>query len=127
MKTKWVSIEAVKTFHHMMLVEHGGLSGVRDSAGLESALARPKNLQLYEHPSLCDLGASYTYGITSNHPFVDGNKRTAFLTGVTFLYINGIQLTAPEPNAVSIMLQLSSGEIEEKDMSAWYKSYHVIR
>ena len=126
MNPKWLSLDAVKAFHHMMLVEHGGLAGIRDNAGLESALGKPLNLHLYEAPTLCDLAAAYTYGITSNHPFIDGNKRTAFLSGVTFLYLNGVQLTASESSAVSIMLQLSNHQIEESDMSAWYKESHIL-
>lgn len=104
-----------------MLFEHGGSAGVRDEGLLDSALARPQNLLRYEKASIFDLAAAYTFGIAKNHPFVDGNKRSAFLAGYIFLALNGFELTAPEADATLQVLGLAAGEITEKDYSAWLK------
>ncbi len=102
---------------------HGGPEGVRDLGVLESALARPKNLFAYNElpPSLVRLAASYAKGIIANHPFVDGNKRTAFTVSVTFLRLNGLQLTASKEDRVLMFWSLADGEITEDQLAKWFE------
>lgn len=101
----------------------GGPEGVRDLGLLDSALARPKNLLAYseETPSLAQLAASYAKGIVANHPFVDGNKRSAFTVSVTFLRLNGLQLTALREERVLTFWGLAAGEITEDQLAEWFK------
>lgn len=95
----WIETYVVLAMHDRLLAEHGGPSGLRDSGLLESALARPRQLLTYDQPDLAALAASYVVGIIRNHPFVDGNKRTGFMTGYVFQARNDLQLTASEcPN-----------------------------
>lgn len=89
MNWRWLSRRVVTSVHLKQLQRHGGGQGTRDEAMLESALARPQNLAAYGTPSVFELAASYAFGIARNHPFVDGNKRTAFVSAVLFLRING--------------------------------------
>ena len=84
MNVEWIAYETVLIFHDAQISEHGGAGGLRDEGGLRSALARPENLAAYGEPDLFDLAAAYARGITQNHPFVDGNKRTAFVVAVAF-------------------------------------------
>jgi death-on-curing protein len=109
--------------HEEALMLHGGPEGVRDLGLLESALARPKNLYVYsdEPPSLARLAASYAKGIVANHPFVDGNKRTAFTLSVTFLRLNGLQLTATKEDRVLTFWGLAAGEIDEDQLARWFE------
>ena len=101
---------------------HGGPEGVRDLGLLESALARPKNLLAYANqaPTLAQLAATYAKGIVANHPFVDGNKRTAFIVSVTFLRLNGLRLTAAKEDRVRTFWKLAAGEINEAELAAWF-------
>jgi death-on-curing protein len=105
------------------LAEHGGLEGVRDLGLLESALARPENLFCYsdQAPSLAQLAASYAKGIVANHPFADGNKRTAFIVSVTFLKLNGLHLTATKEERVLTFWSLAAGEISEEQLAQWFE------
>jgi death-on-curing protein len=105
-----------------VLMLHGGLEGVRDLGLLESALARPKNLFAYsdQTPSLAQLAASYAKGIVANHPFVDGNKRTAFTVSVTFLLLNGLRLTAAKEERVLMFWSLAEGSISENQLAEWF-------
>jgi death-on-curing protein len=109
--------------HEEALMLHGGPEGVRDLGLLESALARPKNLLAYseETPSLASLAAAYAKGIIANHPFVDGNKRTAFTVSVTFLRLNGLQLTATKEDRVLTFWSLAAGEITEGQLAEWFQ------
>jgi death-on-curing protein len=111
------------------LAAHGGLEGVRDLGLLESALARPKNLSHYsdQTPSLARLAAAYAKGIVANHPFVDGNKRTAFTVSVTFLKLNGLQLTAPKEDRVLTFWGLAAGEISEEQLARWFEANTALR
>lgn len=99
----------------------GGADGVRDEGLLESALARPENLAAYGDPDVFDLAAAYAFGIVRNHAFVDGNKRTAFVTAALFLDLNGKSLAAPEPEATATMLAFASGEVSEAEFAAWLR------
>lgn len=113
-------IEAV---HLDQIREHGGLIGIRDENALESALTRAKQRWTYEETTdLPRLAADYAYGISSNHPFRDGNKRVAFLAAVIFLGLNGLDLDAPEDEVVEKMLSLASGELDETDLTEWLRS-----
>jgi death-on-curing protein len=119
----WVLKQAVLAFHDESLAEHGGPSGVRDIGLLESALARPQNLLAYseEEPSLCRLAAAYAYGIASNHPFFDGNKRTAFITALTFLRLNGLRVTGEMTERYLIFYSLAEGSVTEPQLAAWFE------
>jgi len=118
----WIRQDVVLAMHEEALMLHGGPEGVRDPGLLESALGRPKNLFAYseEAPALARLAASYAKGIVANHPFVDGNKRTAFTVSVTFLRLNGLQLTAPKEERVLTFWALAAGEITEEQLSEWF-------
>jgi len=107
--------------HDRLLAEHGGSAGIRDQGLLESALARPKNLFAYEKPSLFELAAAYACGIVKSHPFIDGNKRTGFMTAYVFLGINQIEVTAPESDVVLKTRAVASGELSEDAFAAWLK------
>lgn len=107
--------------HGRLLAEHGGDPGIRDPTLLDSALARPQQLLDYGDPDICDLAAAYTSGIVRNHPFVDGNKRTAFMAGYVFLASNGLRLTAPEVGVVQAVTLLAESEIDESEFAAWLR------
>jgi death on curing protein len=121
----WISKLLAITIHDRQLAEHGGLSGIRDSNMLESALARPQNLSVYGTPDAAELAASYGYGIAKNHPFVDGNKRTAFVACELFLDLNGWELTASDVNCVLIMLDVAAGEASEVEFADWIRRNSV--
>ena len=114
--------------HEESLALHGGPEGVRDLGLLESALARPKNLLAYSEnpPSLAQLAAAYAKGIVANHPFVDGNKRTAFIVSLTFLRLNGLQLTAPKEARVLTFWGLAAGEISEGELALWFAEHTAV-
>ena len=125
MKWRWLKEEVIIAVHDEQLVEHGGAEGVRDSGLLSSALARPKNLDGYEMPSVFDLAAAYATGIVRDHPFVDGNKRTGFLAAYMFLALNGWELDAPEANAAAVILELAAGKVDDTQFSVWLKENSV--
>lgn len=108
---------------------HGGPEDVRDLGLLESALARPKNLFVYSEQtlSLAQLAAAYAKGIVANHPFADGNKRTAFTVSVTFLRLNGLQLTASKEDRVLTFWSLAAGEITEAGLAVWFAEHTAVR
>jgi death-on-curing protein len=115
----WLDSRTIRAIHLALLAEHGGLPGVRDEGLLDSAMARPKNLAAYEAPSLAQLAASYGFGLTKNHPFLDGNKRVGLAAIAVFLDINGYELIASQPDAVTTMLQLAAGDLDEKQLARW--------
>ncbi len=118
----WIADEALLILHEESLAEHGGAEGIRDLGLLRSALARPKNLFAYEGVTdIPRLAACYAAGITRNHPFVDGNKRAAFLALGLFLAINGWKLVADKADATSVMLDLAAGALGEEDLAAWIR------
>ena len=114
-------IDAV-IMHDMELAAHGGSSGMRDAGMLESALMRPRNLWVYAEtsPTLTRLAAAYAFGISSNHPFVDGNKRTALVVSFAFLDTNGTAVTGTQEDAYSTILGLAAGEIDELQIAEWF-------
>ncbi len=118
----WVLRSVIDAVHDMQLAEHGGASGVRDEGLLDSALARPKNVYAYGETDLCALAATYAAGIAHNHPYIDGNKRTAFLAAYIFLQINGLELKADEISAAKTMVALASGEIDKEAYADWLRT-----
>ncbi len=119
----WIRLDAALAMHEEAITFHGGPGGVRDLGLPESALARPKNLFAYaEHaPSLARLAAGYAKGIVDNRPFVDGNKRTAFIVALTFLLRNGLVLTATKEERVLTFWGLAAGEVSEEELAAWFE------
>lgn len=119
----WVPRLVIEAVHVDQIREHGGLIGIRDENGLESALARARQRWEYEpETDLARLAAAYAFGICSNHPFRDGNKRVAFLAAVIFLGLNGLDLIAPGTEVVEKMLALASSELDEDGVAAWIRS-----
>lgn len=120
----WVLRDVVVAVQRMLLSEHGGLSGIRDEALLDSALSCPQNLFAYREPvSIFDLAASYSYGLALNHPFIDGNKRVALTVAAIFLEINGYTLNAPEAETVITFELLASGKFTEKQLASWFQDF----
>lgn len=117
----WLSPDVVLAIHEEQLAEHGGGEGIRDVGLIESALARPMNLAAYGSPDLPALAAALGYGLARNPPFVDGNKRTAYVAAETFLLLNGLALTAGDAECVVVMLDLAAGDLTEKGFVAWLR------
>jgi len=119
----WMDAADAVIAHDLELDAHGGSTGIRDAGLLESALARPKNVWAYAEsmPSLAKLAAAYASGISSNHPFIDGNKRTALLVSFAFLDVNGLEVTASQEEAYLTILGLAAGEISEEQLSLWFE------
>ena len=122
----WLTRPILEALHTDQIREHGGGAGIRDEGLLESALARPQQRWHYgAEPDLADLAASYAFGIARNHPFVDGNKRAALVAAYTFLAINEVELEAPEPETVHVIVGTADGTVSEEELSAWIRS-HLI-
>jgi len=119
---RWLSSRLIHAVHDEQLAEHGGGAGVRDENLLRSALARPQQLSHDGDPDVADLAASYGFGIARNHPFVDGNKRTAFVAMELFLTLDGSELLATDADAVLQMLALAAGQLTEADFAHWIRS-----
>lgn len=117
----WVADAVALAMHREQIAEHGGGDGVRDSGLFESAMARPQNLAAYGDPVAADIAASYAFGIARNHPFVDGNKRTAAAVSETFLVLNGHVLAATDAEVVVTFLALASGELTEHELADWFR------
>ena len=117
----WVRDDVALAVHERQLAEHGGASGVRDRGLFESAMARPRNLALYAEPDAAALAAAYAYGLARNHPFIDGNKRTAWVIARLFLVLNGANLVFDKVDAIRVMLALAAGEIGEDELAHWLR------
>ncbi|HQS95658.1 MAG: death-on-curing protein [Novosphingobium sp. 17-62-19] len=117
----WVIPEVARAAHAEQLAEHGGPDGVRDQGLLECAMARALNLAQYEEPDVAALTAAYAWGIARNHPFVDGNKRTAAVIAETFLVLNGYILDASDAKVVVAILALAAGELTEDELADWFR------
>jgi death on curing protein len=122
---RWVSRAALLLLHDESLAEHGGAAGIRDNGLLDSALARPLQLASYGEPppDVAALAASYGLGLAKNHPFVDGNKRAAFLAVGLFLAVNGQRLVASQADATLTMLAVAAGELDEAAFASWIRSH----
>lgn len=120
----WLTKHEVIAMHDMQLSWHGGASGIRDEGLLESALARAQNIATYseETPSLAILAAAYGSGIARNHPFVDGNKRTALVATFTFIERNGVKVTASQIDAYHAFYDLAAGKLSEEDLAKWLEA-----
>ena len=121
MTWRWLREDVVIAMHGEQIAEHGGSPGIRDAGLLSSALARPQNQVAYGKPSVFNLAAAYAFGVIQNHPFVDGNKRAGFLAAYVFLDLNGWELVASEAEAVSAVMALATGEMDEAGFSDWLK------
>lgn len=119
---KWLRTDTVLAIHKLQIAEHGGDDGVRDIGLLESALARPRNVEAYEPGAdIARLAAAYGFGVAKNHPFIDGNKRTALVATRTFLLINGFSLDASQKEKYLTFLSLAEGGLTEVDLSQWLR------
>jgi death on curing protein len=119
---QWLTRRMVGAFHEDQLRTHLGRPGIRDENLLESALARPRQKWHYGERDLIVLAAAYGFGLASNHPFIDGNKRVAFVALATFLRLNGLRLQTPEEDVVKEILALAAGERSEEELAAWVRS-----
>ncbi|KQT78629.1 type II toxin-antitoxin system death-on-curing family toxin [Methylobacterium sp. Leaf466] len=117
----WLTSDLVQAIHARQLKMFGGPAGLRDIGALESALGRPLNRAAYGEVDLAELAAAYAFGIAKNHPFVDGNKRAALLSLVTFLGLNGIDFLADEAEAVLMIRGLAAGDVDETGLTRWIR------
>ena len=118
---RWVREDVAFAIHDGQLAEHGGPEGVRDAGALESALARPRNLAAYEQRDAAALAAAYAYGLARNHPFADGNKRTAWVVARVFLATNGRRLEFDPRDAVRTIEALAAGTLSEPELATWFR------
>ncbi len=116
---QWIAKQVVLSIHDRQIAEHGGSSGIRDTDLLESALNRPLNLAAYGQPAVHELAASYGYGLAKNHPFMDGNKRTAYVVTRLFLALHGVSLNAAPMDKVRTFEKLAAGDIDEAELAHW--------
>jgi death-on-curing protein len=123
----WINRQALLLLHGESLVLHGGASGIRDAGLLDSALMRPQNLAAYDKPDVFDCAAAYAFGLAKNHPFIDGNKRAAFLACGLFLHLNGRRLTATQADATLTMLALAAGDLDEAAFAGWLRAHTAPR
>jgi death-on-curing protein len=123
----WIDKAVVLIWHNELLAEHGGAPGVRDEGLLESALARPRNLHAYseQSPSLFRLAAAYAGGILRNHPFIDGNKRTALVVAIAFLELNSVTFSAPQQETHLTFLELAARRVSESKFASWLQRHSV--
>lgn len=119
---RWLSAVLVHALHDLLVQEHGGLPGLRDEGLLDSALARPLHLRAYGTPDLFDLAARYASAIVRDHPFLDGNKRTAFVAACVFLEDNGLEVELPEIEVVERMVALAAGSLNEAEFARWLEA-----
>ncbi len=124
--TVWLSRPLIVAIHDEQLRAHGGAPGVRDVGLLESALARPLNRAGYGEPDTAELAAIYALGIISNHPFIDGNKRTGYVALETFLALNGLRFPVSDADAVITTLRMAAGDITEAETIAWVRVHAAL-
>jgi len=123
--TIWLSRALILAVHDEQLAQHGGASGIRDAGLLESALARPANRAAYGDPDIAELAALYAIALARNHPFVDGNKRTAYVALELCLRLNGLRFPVSDAEAAVVMLQLAAGEISDEEFTTWVRQNAV--
>jgi death-on-curing protein len=121
--TVWLSRQLILAIHDEQLAEHGGALGVRDEGLLESALARPLNRASYGEPGMAELAAVYAIAIARNHPFIDGNKRTAYVALETFLALNGCGFPVGDAEAAVVTLAMAAGDMPDEEFTDWVRSY----
>jgi len=119
----WIEAQDLLALHGRLIALHGGTSGLRDEALLQSALARPQQYYAYaDPPDIIDMAVAYTVGILGNHAFVDGQKRTGFVVGILFLELNGYRFTAKEETATQAVLELAAGTLDEVGYTAFLRA-----
>jgi death-on-curing protein len=118
---RWLLVEEILVAHERQIARFGGMPGIRDQGILESAIARPQNKWVYEPSELADLAAAYAFGLAKNHPFVDGNKRVAFVAMMMFLRLNGVRFAPQQEAATAAILGLAAGEIAEAGFARWIR------
>ena len=123
----WIQPAVILAVHEEQLAEHGGATGIRDPGLLDSALARPRCLAAQGNPDVAALAAAYGFGLARNHPFVDGNKRTAFVAVELFLMLNGTSLQAEDADCVLTMLALAAGDLDEATFAEWLRRHSAAR
>lgn len=122
-KWTWIERSVILAAHEEQLAEHGGNSGIRDAGLLDSALSRPLNRAAYGKPDVAELAAAYAYGLATNHPFVDGNKRIAFVALELFLALNGYQLAADDAECVMSLLAVAAGTMKGDALADWIRRH----
>ncbi len=122
---KWIDKAILLAVHDRQIAEHGGGQGIRDEGLLESAINRPVNLAGYGQPAAADLAAAYAFGIARNHPFVDGNKRTAWVAARLFLMVNAVEIAFDKAEATVMMQQLAAGDLSEDEVTRWFRD-HIV-
>lgn len=124
---RWLDINLIIAIHKRQIAEHGGSDGIRNTGLLESALARPLNIAAYEpNADIAQLAAAYGFGIAKNHPFIDGNKRTALVATRTFLLLNGYQVAASQEEKYFTFIALTDGSLSEDELAAWLRERLVV-
>lgn len=118
---RWLGSRIIYAVHDRQLAEHGGRDGIRDQGSVESALARPQNLTLYGAPDVADLAAAYVYGLTKNHGFIDGNKRTAWIAARLFLADNGYRIRIDKADAVRTVEAVAASRMSEAELASWFR------
>lgn len=119
----WLDARLALAIHDRQLAEHGGPTGVRDPGALESALARPRNRWEYGEDDLCALAAAYAFGVARNHPYSDGNKRTAWVLARAFLLLNSVEIAFRPEDAVATVQSLAAGELTEEELADWFRQH----
>lgn len=119
----WLDAGLAMAIHDRQLAEHGGGVGVRDEGMLDSALSRPLNQWNYGEDDLCALAAAHAFGVAKNHPFIDGNKRTAWVLARLFLALNNVPLVFTPGDAIKTVLALAAGELNEEEMADWFRGH----
>ena len=127
MEPRWLTRQIVDLIHHAQLQNHGGNVGVLNEESIESAIAPARNRYAYEHASLFDCAAAYVFGLAKNHGYQDANKRTAYMAGITFLYVNGWHVQAPDDEKLLLMLDVAQDARSEGDIAAWMQQYSTAR
>jgi death-on-curing protein len=116
---KWIELDVIKAVHVRQISEHGGVHGIRDESLLHSAVDAPKNSFYYGVSSLIELAAKYAHTLASNHPFVDGNKRTAYICMRLFLKLNGYDIQANSEEKIHLMLSIAAGKMTVESITLW--------
>ena len=119
----WIATSVAEAVHAEQLAEHGGAAGLRDAGALASAMDRARNLAAYGEPDVAALAAAYAFGIARNHPFTDGNKRSAAVISETFLTLNGQRLEVSDAELVVAFLALAAGELSEDELADWFRAH----
>ncbi|MBS9719844.1 type II toxin-antitoxin system death-on-curing family toxin [Tianweitania sp. BSSL-BM11] len=124
---KWLSRQAIEIIHNEQVAEHGGLEGLKDENALEAALARPMHKATYGEPDVYELAAAYLFGLARNHPFADGNKRTAYLAAYTFLLLHGLRIKATDAQVITFVRDVAAGEIVEEGIIRFLRDHSAPR